>query len=239
MSITPYADKSSKREQVEHMFDSISPKYDLLNRVLSFGVDRSWRRTTIVRVAAEPVGHLLDVATGTADMAILAARRNAAQRITGVDISAGMLDFGRKKVNDAGLADRIVLQQADSEALPFADGTFDTVTVAFGARNFEHLAKGIGEMHRVLRTGGRVFVLEFSQARGIMRPLFRFYFHNVMPAIGKLVSKDSAAYTYLPKSVDAFPDGEAFLLVMREAGFKEAKAERFTSGIATLYSGRK
>ncbi|MBK6774322.1 MAG: bifunctional demethylmenaquinone methyltransferase/2-methoxy-6-polyprenyl-1,4-benzoquinol methylase UbiE [Flavobacteriales bacterium] len=239
MSITPYSDTASKREQVEHMFDSISPKYDLLNRVLSMGVDQSWRRATIASVAAEPVAHLLDVATGTADMAIMAARRNAAQRITGVDISAGMLDFGRKKVTDAGLTDRITLQQADSEALPFADGTFDAATVAFGARNFEHLAKGLAEMQRVLRPGGRIFVLEFSQARGLLRPLFRFYFHHVMPAIGKLVSKDSAAYTYLPKSVDAFPDGDAFLNVMREVGFKEAAAKRFTGGIATLYSGRK
>ncbi len=239
MSVTPYSDRASKREQVEHMFDSISPKYDLLNRVLSMGVDQSWRRATIAAVAAEPVTHMLDVATGTADMAIMAARHNAAKRITGVDISAGMLDFGRKKVADAGLAERITLQQADSEALPFADGTFDATTVAFGARNFEHLAKGLAEMQRVLRPGGRIFVLEFSQARGLLRPLFRFYFHRVMPAIGKLVSKDSAAYTYLPKSVDAFPDGEAFMNVMREAGFKNAVAKRFTGGIATLYSGRK
>lgn len=239
MSVKPYDGTGSKRDQVEHMFDGISPKYDLLNRVLSLGVDQAWRRKAIARVAAEPVDHLLDVATGTADMAIMAARRNAAQRVTGVDISAGMLDFGRKKVNDAGLAERVALQQADSEALPFADGMFDAITVAFGARNFSDLPKGIGEMHRVLRTGGRVFVLEFSQPSGIMRPLFRFYFHNVMPTIGKLVSKDSAAYTYLPKSVDAFPDGDAFLLVMRGAGFKDAKAERFTGGIATLYSGRK
>ncbi|MEO8067966.1 MAG: bifunctional demethylmenaquinone methyltransferase/2-methoxy-6-polyprenyl-1,4-benzoquinol methylase UbiE [Flavobacteriales bacterium] len=239
MSITPYADSASKREQVEHMFDAISPKYDLLNRVLSLGVDQSWRKKTIARLAAEPVEHLLDVATGTADMAIMAARRNAAQHVTGVDISAGMLDFGSKKVKAAGLSDRIGLQQADSEALPFPDGRFDAITVAFGARNFEHLAKGIGEMHRVLRPDGRAFVLEFSQARGLMRPLFRLYFHHVMPTIGKLVSKDNAAYTYLPKSVDSFPDGEAFLQVMRGAGFREAKAERFTGGVATLYSGRK
>ncbi|MFZ1689217.1 MAG: bifunctional demethylmenaquinone methyltransferase/2-methoxy-6-polyprenyl-1,4-benzoquinol methylase UbiE [Flavobacteriales bacterium] len=239
MSVTPYADKSSKREQVEHMFDAISPKYDLLNRALSLGVDQSWRKKTIARLGAEPVGHLLDVATGTADMAIMAARRHAAQRITGVDISAGMLDIGRKKVRDAGLADRVTLQQADSEALPFADGTFDAITVAFGARNFEHLDKGISEMHRVLRSGGRAFILEFSQAHGLLRPLFRFYFHRVMPAVGRLVSKDSAAYTYLPMSVDAFPDGEAFLHVMRNSGFKGTKAERLTGGIATLYSGRK
>jgi demethylmenaquinone methyltransferase / 2-methoxy-6-polyprenyl-1,4-benzoquinol methylase len=239
MSVTPYGDRASKREQVERMFDGISPKYDLLNRVLSMGVDRSWRRRTIKAIAAEKVDHLLDVATGTADMAILAARRNAANRVTGVDISAGMLDIGRKKVLNAGLDQRIVLQQADSEALPFADGTFDAICVAFGARNFEHLGKGLSEMARVLRKGGRIFVLEFSKAGGLLRPLFRFYFHRVMPAIGHLVSKDSAAYTYLPKSVDAFPEGEDFLTVLRGAGFSEVAARRFTGGIATLYTGRK
>lgn len=239
MSVTPYGTNATKREQVEHMFDAISPKYDLLNRVLSMGVDQSWRRKTINAIAAEPVDRMLDVATGTADMAIMAARRNAARSIVGADISAGMLEVGRKKVNGAGLTERIVLKQADSEALPFADGSFDAATVAFGARNFQDLRKGLTDMCRVLRPGGRIFVLEFSKPSGLMSPLFRFYFHVIMPLIGRLVSKDSAAYTYLPKSVDAFPDGDAFLAVLRAAGFREVAQRRFTGGIATLYSGRK
>lgn len=239
MSVTPYGTNATKREQVEHMFDAISHKYDLLNRVLSMGVDQSWRRKTINAIAAEPVDRMLDVATGTADMAIMAARRNAARSIVGADISAGMLEVGRKKVNGAGLTERIVLKQADSEALPFADGSFDAATVAFGARNFQDLRKGLTDMCRVLRPGGRIFVLEFSKPSGLMSPLFRFYFHVIMPLIGRLVSKDSAAYTYLPKSVDAFPDGDAFLAVLRAAGFREVAQRRFTGGIATLYSGRK
>ncbi|QQR87362.1 MAG: bifunctional demethylmenaquinone methyltransferase/2-methoxy-6-polyprenyl-1,4-benzoquinol methylase UbiE [Flavobacteriales bacterium] len=239
MSVTPYGTDATKREQVEHMFDAISPKYDLLNRVLSMGVDQSWRRKTIKAIGAEPVERLLDVATGTADMAIMAARRNAARSIVGADISAGMLEVGKKKVKSAGLEERIVLQQADSEALPFTDNTFDAASVAFGARNFQDLRKGLADMCRVLRPGGRIFVLEFSKPSGLMSPLFRFYFHFIMPLIGRLVSKDSAAYTYLPKSVDAFPDGDAFLAVLRAAGFREVAQRRFTGGIATLYSGRK
>lgn len=239
MSVTPYGTDATKREQVEHMFDAISPKYDLLNRVLSLGVDQTWRRKTIKAIAAEPVDLLLDVATGTADMAIMAARRNAARKIVGADISAGMLAVGQKKLKDAGLEDRITLQQADSEALPFADNSFDAASVAFGARNFQHLRNGLADMCRVLRPGGRIFVLEFSKPSGPMSPLFRFYFHIIMPLIGRLVSKDSAAYTYLPKSVDAFPDGQAFLAVLQAAGFRDTTQHRFTGGIATLYSGRK
>lgn len=239
MNITPYGTDATKRAQVEHMFDAISPKYDLLNRVLSMGVDQSWRRNTINAIAAEPVDRLLDVATGTADMAIMAARKDAARAIVGADISAGMLEVGRKKVKAAGLEGRIVLHQADSEALPFADNTFDAASVAFGARNFQDLRKGLTDMCRVLRPGGRIFVLEFSKPSGLMSPLFRFYFHVIMPFIGRLVSKDSAAYTYLPQSVDAFPDGEAFLDELERAGFKEPTQRRFTGGIATLYSGRK
>jgi demethylmenaquinone methyltransferase/2-methoxy-6-polyprenyl-1,4-benzoquinol methylase len=220
------------------MFDNISPKYDLLNRLFSMGIDQGWRRKVVRLLGREPVEHLLDVATGTADLAILGATK--AKRVTGVDISEGMLGHGRTKVAKRGLEQRIVLQRADSESLPFADNTFDAVTVAFGVRNFEHLEKGMREMQRVLKPNGRLFVLEFSKPmKAPMKQLFRFYFHRVMPAVGRTVSKDSAAYTYLPKSVDAFPEGQAFLDILAKAGLREGKAEPLTGGIATLYTGRK
>jgi demethylmenaquinone methyltransferase/2-methoxy-6-polyprenyl-1,4-benzoquinol methylase len=162
------------------------------------------------------------------------------KEVIGIDISEGMLSHGRTKVKDRGLEDRITLQQADSIALPFDDARFDAVTVAFGVRNFEDLERGLSEMFRVLRPGGRLFVLEFSKPqRTPMRQLFRFYFHRVMPLIGRSVSKDSAAYTYLPQSVDAFPEGPAFKALLRAAGGREVRARGLTGGIATLYSARK
>lgn len=240
MSVTPYSDDRSKREQVERMFDAISPKYDLLNRVFSMGVDQGWRRKVIAQVANGQVHRLLDVATGTGDLAIMAARKLPHTAITGVDISEGMLEHGRAKVAKLGLQQRITLQQADSAALPFADGSFDAVTVAFGVRNYENLEQGLREMIRVLRPGGRLFVLEFSKPqRTPMRQLFRFYFHRVMPLVGRLVSKDHAAYTYLPQSVDAFPEGQRFLELLVKAGGQEATARPLTGGIATLYTTRK
>lgn len=238
MNVTPYSNEGSKRAQVERMFDAISPRYDLLNRLFSLGIDQGWRRKVVRMVGEEPVGHLLDVATGTADLAILASLK--ATKVTGADISEGMLKLGREKVAKRGLAERITLVQADSEQLPFADGTFDAVTVAFGVRNFEHLDRGVRDMVRVLRPGGRLFVLEFSKpSKAPFKQLFRFYFHRVMPGVGKVISKDSAAYTYLPKSVDAFPEGPAFEQVLREAGLGEVRAIPLTGGIATLYRGRK
>jgi len=238
MTVTPYSEEGSKREQVERMFDAISPKYDLLNRMFSLGIDQGWRREVVRLLGAEPVQHLLDVATGTADLAIMAAPK--AERVTGIDISEGMLSHGRVKVTKRQLEKKVTLQQADSTALPFADGTFDAVTVAFGVRNFEDLQRGLVEMFRVLKPNGRLFVLEFSKPLHTpMRQLFRFYFHRIMPLIGRTVSKDSEAYTYLPKSVDAFPEGDAFVRMLKEAGAKEATAKPLTGGIATLYAARK
>ena len=238
MTVTPYSEEGSKREQVERMFDAISPKYDLLNRLFSLGIDQGWRRKVVRLLGAEPVQHLLDVATGTADLAIMAAPK--AERVTGIDISEGMLSHGRVKVTKRQLEKKVTLQQADSTALPFADGTFDAVTVAFGVRNFEDLQRGLVEMFRVLKPNGRLFVLEFSKPLHTpMRQLFRFYFHRIMPLIGRTVSKDSEAYTYLPKSVDAFPEGDAFVRMLKEAGAKEATAKPLTGGIATLYAARK
>ncbi len=238
MTVNPYTDQGSKREQVERMFDAISPRYDLLNRLFSLGIDQGWRRKVVRMVGEEPVAHLLDVATGTADLAILGSLK--AGRVTGADISEGMLKLGREKVQRRGLADRITLVQADSEQLPFADGTFDAITVAFGVRNFEHLERGVREMVRVLRPGGRIFVLEFSKpTKAPFKQLFRFYFHRVMPTVGRTLSRDAAAYTYLPKSVDAFPEGPAFEQVMRHAGLAEVRSTPLTGGIATLYRGRR
>ncbi|HRH36915.1 MAG TPA: bifunctional demethylmenaquinone methyltransferase/2-methoxy-6-polyprenyl-1,4-benzoquinol methylase UbiE [Flavobacteriales bacterium] len=238
MTVKPYSEDGSKREQVERMFDAISPKYDVLNRSLSLGVDQGWRRKVMRLVAQEPVARLLDVATGTGDLAIMAAKQ--VSEVVGVDISEGMLSFGREKVKARGLEGRITLQQADSAALPFADHSFDAVTVAFGVRNYENLEQGIREMLRVLKMDGRLYILEFSKPRRApMKQLFHFYFHHIMPTIGRLVSKDSAAYTYLPQSVDAFPEGEDFIRILRNCGGREAKARPLTGGIATLYSVRK
>jgi demethylmenaquinone methyltransferase/2-methoxy-6-polyprenyl-1,4-benzoquinol methylase len=238
MNVTPYTGDGTKREQVERMFDAISPKYDLLNRLFSMGIDQGWRRKVVRMLGEEPVGHLLDVATGTADLAILGSLK--ARQVTGADISEGMLKLGREKVARRGLADRVTLVQANSEQLPFPNATFDAVTVAFGVRNFEHLEQGVKDMVRVLRPGGRIFILEFSKpAKAPFKQLFRFYFHRVMPTVGKAISKDSAAYAYLPKSVDAFPEGAAFEDLMRAAGLGEVRSFALTGGIATLYRGRR
>lgn len=238
MTVKPYSAEGSKREQVEQMFDHISPKYDLLNRLCSLGTDQGWRRKVIRAVGREPVDRLLDVATGTADLAIMASK--VAGHVTGADISAGMLAHGRTKVEKAGLAEQIVLVQADAANLPFADNSFDAITAAFGVRNFEDLGQGIAGMVRVLRPGGRLFILEFSTPRRApFKQLFRFYFHRVMPLIGRLVSKDNAAYSYLPESVDAFPQGAIFEDVLRRCGLSKIHSRQLTFGVATLYTARK
>ena len=236
-SVKPYAADGSKREQVERMFDAISPKYDFLNRLFSMGTDQGWRRKVMRLVAQEPVARLLDVATGTADLAFMAAKQ--VEQVTGADISEGMLAHGREKVKKAGLDARVTLVRGDAADLPFAEGTFDAVTVAFGVRNFEDLSRGVHGMFKVLKQGGRLFVLEFSRPHGLISPFYRFYFHRVIPFIGRMISKDSAAYSYLPASVDAFPEGTAFEAVLRACGGREVKSERLTGGIATLYTARK
>ncbi len=237
-TVKPYSDAGSKREQVEQMFDHISPRYDLLNRLCSLGTDQGWRRKLVRAVGSEPVGQLLDVATGTADLAIMASK--VAGRVTGADISAGMLEQGRAKVAKAGLEGKVRLVQADAADLPFPDASFDVVTVAFGVRNFEVLEAGLRGMARVLRPGGRLFVLEFSTPqRTPFKQLFRFYFHEVMPVIGRLVSKDEAAYAYLPASVDAFPQGRHFEQALERCGLVDIHSRQLTFGVATLYSARR
>lgn len=235
MIINPYG-PGSRREQVERMFDGIAGSYDRVNRLSSLGTDQRWRRRLVRELMRERPDHVLDVATGTADLAVMAARAGA--RVTGIDISANMLDRGREKVKALGLEGRIDLQRADCEALPFQAGRFDAAMAAFGVRNFEHLDRGLREMHRVLRPGGRVLVLEFSRPRGPLAPLFRIYFHHVMPLIGRSMAHDQEAYTYLPRSVDAFPEGEGFLRILEGAGFVSTARWSLSGGIASLYLGR-
>jgi demethylmenaquinone methyltransferase / 2-methoxy-6-polyprenyl-1,4-benzoquinol methylase len=240
MTVVPYKDRGeSKKEQVAQMFDNISPKYDLLNRVLSMGIDISWRKKAVKMLRKHEPKLILDVATGTGDFAIEALRLNP-DKIIGVDISEGMLDMGRKKMKEKGLEHKIDLQTGDSEDLPFPDNMFDAVIVSFGVRNFETLEKGLAGMYRVLKPGGKVVILEFSKPKMFpFKQLYNFYFKHVLPGIGKMVSKDKSAYTYLPESVQAFPDGDNFLAILNKVGYKETLCKPLTLGISSIYTGIK
>lgn len=240
MTVVPYKDQSaSKKEQVAQMFNNISPKYDLLNRVLSMGIDISWRKQAVKMLVKEKPKLILDVATGTADFAIEALSLQPT-KIIGVDISEGMLNLGKEKIRKMNLTDKIELQIGDSERLLFEDETFDAVIVSFGVRNFENLEKGLQDICRVLKKGGTLVVLEFSQPQGfIFSRLYNFYSKHILPIIGKLVSKDTSAYTYLPESVKAFPFGEQFLTVMQKVGFSETVCKELTFGISSIYKGKK
>jgi demethylmenaquinone methyltransferase/2-methoxy-6-polyprenyl-1,4-benzoquinol methylase len=232
--------KKDKRAAVESMFDSIAWRYDFLNHFLSFSIDRRWRKKAIKMIGTR-YSHprILDVATGTADLAI-AAMRLAPEKITGIDISGNMLDIGREKISRKGFSGSIELIQADSENIPFEDNIFDVAMVAFGVRNFSDPLKGLMEMRRVLRKGGMVTVLEFSRPSGFpFRHIFNFYFLNILPFFGKLFSKDRSAYRYLPESVMKFPDNEIFLKMMLKAGYRDARQVRLTGGIASIYTGIK
>ncbi|MDR2894256.1 MAG: bifunctional demethylmenaquinone methyltransferase/2-methoxy-6-polyprenyl-1,4-benzoquinol methylase UbiE [Alistipes sp.] len=231
---------SDKKARVEQMFDSIAPSYDALNHLLSAGVDIGWRRRVVKMVRTfdenEDGLRLLDVATGTGDLAIALARAIPAARVTGVDISEGMLEIGREKVAGRGLAGRVELRTGDAEALEFEGGRFDAVTVAFGVRNFGDMAAGLAEMARVLRPGGRCWVLEFSEPRvPVLGALYRFYFRRVLPLVGRIVSRDRGAYTYLPRSVGEFPAPEQFSEMLRRAGFTAVHRRRLSLGIAWIY----
>ncbi len=233
----PIGEVEGKKEQVEAMFDAIAPRYDLLNRVLSMGIDRRWRRKAVAMLTAEQPERILDVATGTADLALEAMRLDP-KKVVGVDISEEMLRRGREKVERLGLSDRIVLQRGDAEKLPFSDNQFHAALVAFGVRNFQDLDKGLAEIHRVLRPGGALVVLEFSKPRAFpIKQGYAFYSRFILPRVGRAVSKNDGAYRYLPDSVAAFPDGEAFLDRMRQAGYHDLTCQRLTFGIASLYKG--
>lgn len=240
-SVVPYKESSgSKKEQVAEMFDNVAGKYDLLNHVLSGGVDIYWRKKALSMLKNNRNDLVLDIATGTGDLAIEANRILKPGKIIGVDISKGMLEEGRAKIKKLGLEEKIEMQLGDSEKLLFDDNTFDTVIVSFGVRNFENLLKGLSDMNRVLKPGGTCMVVEFSKPGNyFFKQAYWFYSTKILPLIGKLVSKDRSAYTYLPESVRAFPDGEDFLKVYREAGFKETRAIPLTFGICSVYIGKK
>jgi demethylmenaquinone methyltransferase/2-methoxy-6-polyprenyl-1,4-benzoquinol methylase len=240
MKVTPYEHSSdSKKQQIEQMFDNISPKYDFLNRSLSLGIDVWWRKKMMRELKGNALNQVLDIATGTADVA-LATSKLKPNSIIGVDISEGLLAVGRIKVEKKGLSSLIKLQKADSENLPFSENQFDAITVAFGVRNFENLSKGLDEMCRVLKPGGKLVILEFSRPRIFpVKQLYDFYFRYFCPWWGKVVSKDNSAYKYLYDSVSAFPEGEQFLSIANQSGFKQLKAQRLTFGIVSLYTATK
>lgn len=239
-TVNPYSESDlSKKEQVEQMFDNISGKYDLLNRILSMGIDVRWRKKVVKSVKKANPKTVLDIATGTGDLAIQIAKSTQAQ-ITGFDLSAGMLEVGRKKVTKEKLDDRIEMIQGDAENMPFEDNSFDVITVAFGVRNFENLKKGLDEIYRVLKPGGKFIILEFSQPESFpMKQLYAFYSKNILPKIGKQISKDESAYTYLPDSVKAFPYGEEMKKILKNSNFSKSSDKKLTFGIASIYESLK
>lgn len=232
----PPGEAPGKKEAVTAMFDDIAPRYDLLNRVLSFGIDQQWRNRAIKLLEQDKPRRILDVATGTGDLAIKALSIEP-EKVVGVDISEEMLEHGRAKIHEQGLEGRITLQKGDAEKLPFSDSQFEAVVVAFGVRNFENLESGLREILRVLTPGGRLVVLEFSHPGAFpIKHLYQFYSHVILPVVGRVVSKNDAAYRYLPASVDAFPSGVQFLSRLRDAGFVGTESIPLTFGIASLYS---
>jgi len=232
--VTPYNSSESKKKQVSEMFDNIANSYDFLNHSLSLGMDNVWRKIAIKKLTNNPK-IILDIATGTGDFAVSAAKYTDA-KITGIDISQGMLNVGIEKVRKKNLNNRISLQLADSESLPFNDNTFDAITAGFGVRNFENLNKGLSEMKRVLNKDGIVVILEPSTPKYFpLKQFYKLYFHHVLPTIGAWISKDKSAYSYLPESVDAFPSGEKFIVELKNVGFKDCKHIPLTFGIVSLY----
>lgn len=238
--IKPYSQTAEKAQQVEQMFDNIAPTYDTLNHRLSWDIDRGWRRKAIRQLESCRPQTVLDIATGTGDFAILAAQMLKPQRLVGADISEGMMEIGRRKAEAAELSSIITFAKEDCLNLSFADNTFDAVTAAFGIRNFADLDRGLSEMCRVLRPGGQLCILELTQPpRFPMKQLFRIYSNTVLPFYGRLISKDSSAYTYLTRTIEAFPQGERMVDILCKAGFSKAAFKRLTFGICTLYTATK
>jgi len=240
MTVSPYRDPvKNKKQQVEQMFDHIAPKYDFLNHFLSMGVDKLWRKKAVRMLKAYGPSRILDVATGTGDFAIEAAKIGPSE-IIGFDLSEQMIRVGEEKIKRLHLDHLIRFQKGDSENMLFPAESFDAITVAFGVRNFEHLEKGLEEFHRVLKPGGVAMILEFSRPRNFpFKQLYLFYFRHILPLIGGMVSKDSSAYTYLPESVMAFPDDQDFLDILSRTGFTRSRQCRLTMGIATIYEAVK
>jgi len=240
-TITPYQDTQvAKKAQVADMFNNISKTYDFLNHFLSLGIDIIWRKKAINELKKDNPQLILDVATGTGDFAFEALKILNPKKIVGVDISQGMLDIAQQKITKRSLGDKFGIKLGDSEKLPFEASEFDAVTVAYGVRNFENLEVGLADIYRVLKPGGKAVVLEFSKPKTFpIKQLYNFYFSYVTPGIGKLFSKDARAYSYLPESVAAFPDGERFVNLMQKAGFKNTKHRPLTFGICSIYTGVK
>lgn len=238
--VKPYnAEGASKKEEVAEMFNNISKRYDFLNHFLSLGIDKLWRKKAVKQLKELNPERMLDIATGTGDFAVALLKLDP-KEIIGVDISSGMLEVGNDKMRKRGYSDKIKLILGDSENLQFDDSYFDGVTVAFGVRNFENLEKGLAEMLRVIKPGGKAVILEFSKPKNFpIKQLFGFYSKRLIPFIGKLVSKDKRAYEYLPESVEAFPEGEAFLNIMSSVGYKNVHGIPVSGGIATIYIGIK
>jgi len=237
--ITPYNNDERKSHQVEEMFDNIAPAYDFMNRAMTLGIDRWWRRVSVKMVGKSNPRRILDVATGTGDFAIGLYKKIKPEAVVGIDLSQGMLDVAREKIAKRGLSKVITVQQGDCLALPFSDCEFDAVTVAFGVRNFEHLLQGYQQMHRVLSPGGIVCVVELSTPRNrIIRWFYDLYTLHIIPWLGALKSHDKSAYRYLPQSIAAVPQGDDMLAIMREAGFKDCKVKRMTFGTCSIYVGK-
>jgi len=240
-NIVPFKDSDkSKKQQVAEMFNKIAFRYDFMNRFLSVGIDQYWRKTAIKQLMDVKPRYILDVATGTGDLAIMTAKLIAPEKIIGIDISEGMLELGRKKVEKEMLNDKIALQVGDSEAINFPDNTFDAITIAFGIRNFEDLDKGLAEMKRVLKPGGKLVILEFSKPKQpIFSGLYNVYMKVFAPGVASWVSKNKEAYSYLHSSVKAFPEGETFLHILQKHGYSSTTLKRLSLGICTIYCGRK
>ena len=240
-TVVPDKDSNlNKKQQVAEMFDSIAFRYDFLNRFLSIGIDVGWRKKAILQLKSLQPKKVLDVATGTADVALMTHKMLNPEKIIGIDISEGMLELGRQKISKLGLNNRIELYKGDSENIVFEDNSFDAITVAFGVRNFEHLEKGLKEMLRVLKPGGKLVILEFSKPKqGAFKILYNLYMNQIAPSFGKLFSKNINAYQYLNNSVQAFAEGETFLNIMNEAGFTQTYLKPLTLGICTIYCGSK
>ncbi|WP_299396265.1 bifunctional demethylmenaquinone methyltransferase/2-methoxy-6-polyprenyl-1,4-benzoquinol methylase UbiE [uncultured Gelidibacter sp.] len=238
--VKPYKDSQlNKKQQVAQMFDNISKEYDGLNRVISFGIDIKWRKKVVDIVAKSKPKRILDIATGTGDLAINLAQTEA-QEIIGLDISDGMLEVGRKKIAEKNLSDKIKMTLGDSESLPFEDNSFDAITVAFGVRNFEHLEKGLSEILRVLKPQGTFVILETSvPTKTPFKQGYKIYSKYILPTIGKIFSKDRSAYSYLSESASVFPYGEALNNILRQIGFSNVEDLPQTMGVATIYTATK
>ena len=238
--IKPYNQEAEKANQVEQMFDNIAPTYDKLNHRLSWDIDKGWRRKAIRQLQPFAPKTLLDIATGTGDFAILAAKMLKPEKLIGADISEGMMEIGRQKVKAEVLDSIVSFEKEDCLNLSYADGTFDAVTAAFGIRNFADLDKGLKEMQRVLKPGGHLSIVELTTPVSFpMKQLFRIYSHTVLPVYGRLISKDTSAYGYLTKTIEAFPQGERMMEILKKAGFAEASFKRLTFGICTMYFATK